>query len=106
MKLWTGDEWRKLSDNEAAHRIDVGDIVLEDDDPRTKVNKPPSKSKPNSQKPAQGATPSAATARPPTNQPAQTATPANEPSEDELERLTAPTPKTGDKAADGGDRLG
>lgn len=41
MKLWTGDEWRPLSENEAKHRIETGCTVLDDDDPRTMVNVPP-----------------------------------------------------------------
>jgi len=41
MKLWTGDEWRLLSENEALHRIESGYVVLEDDDPRTLINAPP-----------------------------------------------------------------
>lgn len=41
MKLWTGDEWRPLSDNEAAHRLECGYIVLDDDDPRTAKNEAP-----------------------------------------------------------------
>lgn len=40
-KLWTGDEWRALSETEERYRRDNGFLVLEDDDPRTAVNEAP-----------------------------------------------------------------
>ena len=46
MKLWTGDEWRPLSESEAAHRVECGYTVLEDDDPRTLVNETPAEAPP------------------------------------------------------------
>ncbi len=31
-RFWTGDEWRPLSENEAAYRKDAGFDVVDDDD--------------------------------------------------------------------------